>query len=125
MKTKIKQLFRQQEQYADQTVTIMGWVRTNRAQAQFGFLNVNDGSFFENLQVVYDNNLENFEEISKFRVGVSAKIVGKVVLTPEMKQPLEKLSKKQFQAKLPEKFWKLIKETTWEHGIQEALEVLH
>ena len=44
---------------------------------------------------------------------------------PEMKQPLEKLSKKQFQAKLPEKFWKLIKETTWEHGIQEALEVLH
>ena len=89
MKTKIKQLFRQKEQYGDQIVTIMGWVRTNRAQAQFGFLNVNDGSFFENLQVVYDNVLENFEEISKFRVGVSVKIVGKVVLTPNMKQPLE------------------------------------
>ena len=89
MKTKIKQLFRQKDQYGDQIVTIMGWVRTNRAQAQFGFLNVNDGSFFENLQVVYDNTLENFEEISKFRVGVSTKIVGKVVLTPGMKQPLE------------------------------------
>ena len=89
MKTKIKQLFRQKEQFGDQIVTIMGWVRTNRAQAQFGFLNVNDGSFFENLQVVYDNVLENFEEISKFRVGVSVKIVGKVVLTPGMKQPLE------------------------------------
>ena len=89
MKTKIKQLFRQKEQYGDQIVTIRGWVRTNRAQAQFGFLNVNDGSFFENLQVVYDNVLDNFEEISKFRVGVSVKIVGKVVLTPNMKQPLE------------------------------------
>ena len=89
MKTKIKQLFRQKEQYGDKEVTVMGWVRTNRAQAQFGFLNVNDGSFFENLQVVYDNVLENFEEISKFRVGVSVKIVGKVVLTPGMKQPLE------------------------------------
>ena len=89
MKTKIKQLFRQKESFADQSVTIMGWVRTNRAQAQFGFLNVNDGSFFENLQVVYDNTLVNFEEISKFRVGVSTKIVGKVVLTPGMKQPLE------------------------------------
>lgn len=89
MKTKIKQLFRQKEQYGDKEVTVMGWVRTNRAQAQFGFLNVNDGSFFENLQVVYDNVLENFEEISKFRVGVSVKIVGKVVLTPGMKQTLE------------------------------------
>ncbi len=89
MKTKIKQLFRQKEQYGDQIVTVMGWVRTNRAQAQFGFLNVNDGSFFDNLQVVYDNTLVNFEEISKFRVGVSVKIVGKVVLTPNMKQPLE------------------------------------
>ena len=89
MKTKIKQLFRQKEQYGDKEVTVMGWVRTNRAQAQFGFLNVNDGSFFENLQVVYDSILENFEEISKFRVVVSVKVVGKVVLTPGMKQPLE------------------------------------
>ena len=89
MKTKIKQLFRNTEQYASKEVTVMAWVRTNRAQAQFGFLNINDGSFFENLQVVYDNTLSNFEEISKFRVGVSVKVVGTVVLTPELKQPLE------------------------------------
>ena len=86
---RVKQLFREKESFKDQNVVICGWVRTNRAQAQFGFLNVNDGSFFENIQVVYDNKLTNFEEISKFRVGVSVCITGKVVLTPEMKQPLE------------------------------------
>ena len=86
---RIKQLFKEKDSYKEQSVTLCGWVRTNRAQAQFGFLNINDGSYFDNLQVVYDNNLENFEEISKYRVGVSVCVVGKVVLTPEMKQPLE------------------------------------
>ena len=86
---KIKQLFVQKESLKDQIVTICGWVRTNRAQAQFGFLNINDGSFFENLQVVYDTKIENFDEVSKYRVGVSVCMKGVVVLTPEMKQPLE------------------------------------
>ena len=86
---RVKQLFREKEAFKDQEVVICGWVRTNRAQAQFGFLNINDGSFFDNIQVVYDNTLSNFDEISKFRVGVSVQIKGKVVLTPEMKQPLE------------------------------------
>ena len=86
---KIKQIFLEKESFNEQEVTICGWVRTNRAQAQFGFLNVNDGSFFENLQVVYDTNLLNFADVSKFRVGVSVCVKGKVVLTPEMKQPLE------------------------------------
>ena len=89
MRTKIKQLFASTESYQEKEVTIMAWVRTNRAQAQFGFLNINDGSYFENLQVVYDAVLPNFEEISKFRVGVSVKVIGKVVLTPNMKQPFE------------------------------------
>ena len=89
MRTKIKQLFASTESYQEKEVTIMAWVRTNRAQAQFGFLNINDGSYFENLQVVYDAALPNFEEISKFRVGVSVKVIGKVVLTPNMKQPFE------------------------------------
>ena len=91
---KIKAIFRGKEAFSEQTVTICGWVRTNRAQAQFGFLNVNDGSFFENIQVVYDNNLENFEEVSKYRVGVSVQIEGVVKLTPELKQPLELHAKK-------------------------------
>lgn len=89
MRTRVKQLFRSKEAYQKREVTIMGWVRTNRAQAQFGFLNVNDGTFFENLQVVYDQQLANFDEISKFRVGVSVSITGTVILTPSMKQPLE------------------------------------
>ena len=83
---KIKELF---ETNKSQEVIIFAWVRTNRAQAQFGFLNVNDGSTVTNLQVVYDNKLENFEEISKFRVGVSLEIKGNVILTPTAKQPLE------------------------------------
>ena len=83
---KVKELFNDAK---EQEVFICAWVRTNRAQAQFGFLNVNDGSTLSNLQVVYDAVLPNFEEISKFRVGVSVSIKGKVILTPNAKQPLE------------------------------------
>lgn len=86
---KLKELFTKKESFKDQTITIMAWVKTNRAQAQFGFLNVNDGTYFANLQVVYDQSLSQFEEISKYRVGMAVKIDGKVVLTPELKQPLE------------------------------------
>ena len=73
----------------EEHVVICAWVRTNRAQAQFGFLNVNDGSTLTNLQVIYENNLSNFEEISKYRVGASVMVEGDIKLTPEMKQPLE------------------------------------
>lgn len=86
---RVKELFLNKETYAEKEVTLCGWVRTNRAQAQFGFLNVNDGSYLDNIQIVYDNTLENFNDISKFRVGVSLCVKGKVVLTPNMKQPLE------------------------------------
>lgn len=89
MRTKIKQVFTESEKYQQQEVTIYGWVRTNRAQAQFGFLNVNDGSYFESVQVVYEQMLPNFEDVSKFRVGVSVCVKGIVTLTPGMKQPLE------------------------------------
>ena len=85
-RTKIKQLFLEQK---EGSILVYAWVRTNRAQAQFGFLNINDGSTLANLQVVYDAKLENFEEISKFRVGVSVLVKGNVILTPNAKQPLE------------------------------------
>ena len=85
-RVRIKKLF---ESPKEQELFLCAWVRTNRAQAQFGFLSVNDGSIITNLQVVYDQKLENFEEISKFRTGVSVAVTGKVVLTPEAKQPLE------------------------------------
>ncbi len=82
----IKELLKEK---VEREVLIYGWVRTNRSQAQFGFLNVNDGSTLTNIQVVYDNKIENFSEISKFRTGVSLEIHGYVVLTPNNKQPLE------------------------------------
>ena len=82
----IKELLKEK---VEREVLIYGWVRTNRAQAQFGFLNVNDGSTLTNIQVVYDNKIENFSEISKFRTGVSLEIHGYVVLTPNNKQSLE------------------------------------
>ena len=88
-RVKVKQLFREKDAFSEKEVMICGWVRFNRAQSQFGFLNVNDGSFLDNVQVVYDNTLDNFDTVSKFRVGVSVCVNGKVVLTPTMKQPLE------------------------------------
>ena len=88
---KIKKLF--EEKVAKEAV-IYGWVRTNRAQSQFGFLNINDGSTILNLQVVYEPaNIKNFEEVSKYRVGMSVKVVGDIVLTPDAKQPLEMKAK--------------------------------
>lgn len=89
MRTKIRKLFESVNELKEQEVTLMAWVRTNRAQQKFGFLNINDGSYFDNVQVVYDSELANFDEISKIRVGASVKVNGKVVLTPEMKQPFE------------------------------------
>ena len=89
MKFKIRKLFEKVNELSGEEVTLMAWVRTNRAQQKFGFLNINDGSYFDNVQVVYDSELANFDEISKIRVGASVKVEGKVVLTPEMKQPFE------------------------------------
>ena len=83
---KVKVLF---DELVAKEATVYGWVRTNRAQSQFGFLTINDGSTVLNLQVVYDNNLKNFDEISKFRVGMSVKVTGDIILTPAAKQPLE------------------------------------
>ena len=84
---KIKELFSKKE---EKEAVVYGWVRTNRAQSQFGFLNVNDGSTILNLQVVYEpDKIKNFEEVSKFRVGMSVMVKGNVVLTPNAKQPLE------------------------------------
>ncbi len=89
MRTRVKKLFVNAKELDQQVVTLMGWVKTNRAQAQFGFLNINDGTYFDNVQIVYDEKLNNFNEISKYRVGMSVQVIGKVILTPEMKQPLE------------------------------------
>ena len=86
----IKELFRNTEEYADKEILVYGWVRGNRSSNQFGFLSVNDGTFFTPVQVVYEaDKLENFQEVSKFRLSAGVKVKGTLVLTPEAKQPFE------------------------------------
>ena len=87
--TNIKQLFRNKEEYFDKEVTIGGWVRGNRDSKSFGFLVINDGTFFEALQVVYDDKLENFDKITKLNIGSAVIATGKIVATPDAKQPFE------------------------------------
>jgi asparaginyl-tRNA synthetase len=85
----VKQLYRNSEEYLDKSVTVSGWVRTLRASNAFGFIEINDGSFLKNLQIVFDNTLENFKEVSKLNVSASVKVTGKLVATPQAKQPFE------------------------------------
>ncbi len=88
-RTSVKSLYRESEKYADKTVTIGGWARTIRDSKVFGFIEINDGSFFKSVQVVIDDKLENFKEIVKLNVGSALIITGTVVMTPEAKQPFE------------------------------------
>ncbi len=87
--TNIKDIFREKESYAEKEVTVGGWVRSNRDSKNFGFLVVNDGSFFEPLQVVYSDALEDFDAIARVGVGAAVTVTGKIVITPGAKQPLE------------------------------------
>ena len=91
--TNIKQLLREQASFTDKEVTIGGWLRSNRDSKTFGFLTVNDGSFFESLQVVYSDNLENFQAITKLNVGAAVICTGTIVATPNAKQPFEMQAK--------------------------------
>ena len=89
-RTTIAAMFADQEQQGGQTVTVMGWARTIRDMKTFGFIELNDGSCFKNLQVVMDANvLSNYKEIAGQNVGAALIVTGQVVLTPEAKQPLE------------------------------------
>ncbi|CUQ23075.1 asparagine--tRNA ligase [Clostridium baratii] len=85
----VKSLYRNTSEYLNKEVSITGWIRTLRASNAFGFIEINDGSFFKNIQVVFDNNLSNFKEISKLPISSSLKIVGTLVETPNAKQPFE------------------------------------
>ncbi len=88
--TNVRQLFREKERYMDQKVTVGGWVRSNRDSKNFGFLVVNDGTFFEPLQVVYGaEQLENYADIAKIGVGAAVVVTGTIVATPDAKQPFE------------------------------------
>ena len=75
----IKDLFKEIEKFENKEVTLEGWVRNNRNQSTFGFIDFNDGTYFQSLQLVYDNNLKEFEKIGKIRVGSAIRVVGTIV----------------------------------------------
>lgn len=92
--TLIKSLYRETEKFADKEVKISGWIRTIRDSKTFGFIELNDGSFFKNVQIVFEDSIENFKEITKLPISTSLAIEGTVVLTPQAKQPFEIKAKK-------------------------------
>ncbi|MBS6799292.1 MAG: asparagine--tRNA ligase [Firmicutes bacterium] len=86
----LRELFRNTDQYQDKEVTVRGWIRNNRSSNKFGFIELNDGSFFKSVQVVYEEEfIDNFEEISKAYVASALNVRGVVTLTPGAKQPFE------------------------------------
>ncbi|MFZ5969254.1 MAG: asparagine--tRNA ligase [Bacillota bacterium] len=87
--TTIKELYRESGKFLNQRITIAGWVRTLRASKNFGFIEINDGSFFKNLQIVFEENLENFKDVSKLSISTAIVVEGILVETPNAKQPFE------------------------------------
>ena len=86
----LRELYRNTAEYGGQEVVIKGWVRNNRASNKFGFIELNDGSFFKSVQVVYEEEfLNNFEEIAKAYVATALEVKGVVEITPNAKQPFE------------------------------------
>ncbi len=86
----IKELYRNTNAYTDKEVVIRGWIRTNRSSNKFGFIELNDGSFFKSVQVVYEQDmLENYDKIAKAPISAALMVKGTLTLTPEAKQPFE------------------------------------
>lgn len=85
----VRSLYRNTDEYLNKEVAITGWIRTLRASNAFGFIEINDGSFFKNVQIVFGSELANFKDISKLPISSSLKVIGTVVETPNAKQPFE------------------------------------
>ncbi|TAH56382.1 MAG: asparagine--tRNA ligase, partial [Methanosarcina mazei] len=78
----IKQLYRNTEEYLNKNIRVSGWVKTERTSKNFGFIELNDGSFFKNLQIVFEDGLENFNEIAKLSVGSAISVEGVLTESP-------------------------------------------
>ena len=87
--TTIREIWKDRESYIGKEISIGGWVRSNRDSKAFGFLMISDGTYFDQLQVVYHDDMENFAEIAKVQVGAALVIRGTLVATPQAKQPFE------------------------------------
>ena len=85
----MRELFKNTAKYADQEIEIGGWVRNRRGSKQFGFIMLSDGTYFTPVQVVYNDSLANFQEISKINIGAALIVKGKLIMTPGAKQPFE------------------------------------
>lgn len=89
-RTQLKKIFSDYEKLGGAEVTVCGWAKTVRDSKTFGFIELNDGSYFKNCQIVFERNkVENYDEAAKQNVGACIKVTGKVVVTPENKQPFE------------------------------------
>lgn len=89
LKATIKEFYRETETFIEKEVTISAWVRTVRDSKKLAFVEVNDGSFFKNIQIIADESLENFKEITKLAISAAITVEGKLVKTPNAKQPFE------------------------------------
>ena len=90
MKTVVKDLFRKQDEFGEKEITVSGWIRNIRISKNFGFIELNDGTFFKNLQIVIESDkLDNFAELSKLNIAAAITATGTLVLTPDAKQPFE------------------------------------
>ena len=87
--TVIRELFLKPEMYIDTEIQVSGWIRTSRSSKAFGFIELNDGTYFNNLQIVFDDTLINFSDIEKCAIASSLIIKGSLVATPDAKQPFE------------------------------------
>jgi asparaginyl-tRNA synthetase len=85
----VREIYKNRNEYLDQEISMGGWVRSNRDSKAFGFLMISDGTYFEQLQVVYHDAMKNFAEITKVNIGAALIIRGKLVATPDAKQPFE------------------------------------
>lgn len=85
----VRKLYKESKEFAGKEIKVSGWVRTIRASNAFGFIELNDGSFFKNIQIVFESELENFKEISKFNISSAITVEGTLRLTPDAKQPFE------------------------------------
>ena len=79
----VREIFRNKEAYFDKEITIGGWVRSNRDSKTFGFIVLNDGTFFEPIQVVYNDSMDNFDKICKVNVGTALIVKGTLIATPD------------------------------------------
>lgn len=88
-KTLVKQIYRETAKYLNKEINVSGWVRTARSSKEFGFIELNDGSFFKSVQIVFDTTLSNFSEVEKISVGSSLEVTGTLVDSPAAGQEFE------------------------------------